>query len=140
LGFAASSYKINDNRYVRRSINLVFPVVLTLWFALITIDQIIGKVPFIIRIAANIAIAILICLFLECKNIRKNKVLDFSDKYSYEIYLSHHIFILGSLSTIGLTGSFPVDILIALCGTVGTSFVLHFLNSYISNRILKGNV
>ena len=40
------------------------------------------------------------------------KILDFSDKYSYEGYLVHQFMILGPLSLIGLTNHYVLDILI----------------------------
>ena len=65
--------------------------------------------------------AIGIALFLAIKNYIScpaNIVLKFSDRYSYSIYLVHHIFILGPLSIIG---SFKMNIIatrLILCSAV----------------------
>ena len=41
-------------------------------------------------------------------------LISFGDKYSYEVYLAHHIFILGTLSVLGLTQNVTLDVLIAV--------------------------
>ena len=86
---------------------------------------------------ANIGIAIFL-MFYHLANPRELKVLKLSDKYSYEVYLVHHIFILGPMSILvnGGGGKWP---LLLVC-IIGSTIVLHKLaNAIISliNRALK---
>lgn len=55
------------------------------------------------------------------------KILDVSDKLSYDIYLTHMIYVKGILSIIGKTGSYFCDILIILAVCILSGCCLHIL-------------
>lgn len=135
FGFAVSSYKLNEQELIAKIVRIVFPVIVALWISLIFVDSILYRIPSVLRFGTNIIFAILLSLFFINKNIKKHKILDISDNYSYEIYLSHHIFILGSLSTIGLTGILPVDVMIAVICISIVSFFLNYCNRFIFKTI-----
>lgn len=75
--------------------------------------------------------AFIVCICIKAfHNIHVNSIvkylLNFSDKYSYTVYLAHHIFILGSLSLIGLTGNMLVDIVLAVMCAVTLGVGIEF--------------
>ena len=61
-----------------------------------------------------------------------NSMLDYSDKYSYYIYITHHIFILGPFSILMcldlIVAIIPVIILIVI-----SSLLLYYLSTQINN-------
>lgn len=71
------------------------------------------------------------------ENTRIQKMLDFSDKYSYGIYLTHHIFILGSLSVMSLTPYWQMNVAIAFSVAIITGLLLIWLSDKITNRLRK---
>ena len=79
---------------------------------------------------------------LDLKNILIRRFLDFTDKYSYGIYLTHHIFILGSLSVMGLTplgflngvGSFILAITTGIILIRFSDRITIFIKKRITNR------
>lgn len=58
-------------------------------------------------------------------------ILDYSDKYSYSIYLSHYIFILGSLSLIGMTRNMLTNTVFAIICTVALGIGIEFTTGLI---------
>ncbi len=67
------------------------------------------------------------------------KILDWSDKYSYDIYISHMVFVKGMLSTVFLTGFLPLDILITFALIVVSGIVLYYVaRPQLLLRLLKG--
>ncbi len=58
--------------------------------------------------------------------IKENKLLDFSDKYSYYIYLTHQIFILFHISILHLTNSLFINIILILLTSTITAFILYY--------------
>lgn len=89
---------------------------------------------------AHVFLAIFLFYFLRgiYKLINKNKLkrnvqrlLDFSDKVSYDIYLVHHIYILGPYQ-IMLTNNKYLNIVIVILATLLTTFLLRM----ISNKVL----
>lgn len=58
------------------------------------------------------------------RNMHVRRLLDLSDKYSYGIYLTHHIFILGSLSLMSFTPYLSLNIAMILFVTVITGVAL----------------
>lgn len=68
------------------------------------------------------------------------KFLKFSDKYSYDIYLIHQIFILNTFSVLNLTNSNLINILICLVLIIFFSVVLfYFQKNLIKHIKLKAN-
>lgn len=57
-------------------------------------------------------------LLLKLPNIRYNKLLSFSDKYSYEIYIVHALFTRGVFHLLYLTNYIPLNVLIAVCSLI----------------------
>lgn len=55
----------------------------------------------------------------------------YGDKYSYTVYLGHHIFILGSLSVLRLTNIYSVNVLLAAVLTIVCAVVLELLSDLI---------
>ncbi len=61
-------------------------------------------------------------------NIKKNLILDFSDKYSYYIYLVHQIFILNSFSVLFLTKSLFINILLILLFSILSAMIIKVIS------------
>ncbi len=61
-------------------------------------------------------------------------LIDFGDRYSYTVYLTHHLFILGPLSVMSLQLPGFVNILIALGATVTSAVVLQKVTAW-SNSV-----
>ena len=57
------------------------------------------------------------------------------DKYSYDIYLTHHIFILGPITLLHATSSFMANVLMILTVTLLSAVVLHSLSGRLSLAI-----
>lgn len=53
------------------------------------------------------------------------KILEWSDKYSYDIYIMHMFFVKGMLSTVFLTGILPLDIAITFGLIIVSGMLLH---------------
>lgn len=65
----------------------------------------------------------------------KLRILPFSDKYSYEVYLVHHVFILGIIPIIGMTSNLGIDIACVVPVIIVYSVLLRNLSDKIGNRI-----
>lgn len=59
-----------------------------------------------------------------CRNTKENKVINFFDSISFEIYLVHYMYIVGPLRIMGLTNSFIVNTIITLMITIITAIGL----------------
>jgi len=70
------------------------------------------------------------------KRIKYNKIFEFSDKYSYYIYLVHQIFILGSYSLLNLSKSIFLNILIVLITIIVSAILLHLFTDF-TKKIFK---
>ena len=75
------------------------------------------------------------------KSVYKNNgfknVLNYSDQYSFDIYIVHQIFILGKFSIMGRTPYFCSDILIIIILVLISSFVLRKMSSWIHKLLIK---
>jgi len=60
-----------------------------------------------------------------------------ADRYSYDIYLTHMIFVKGILSLIGLTGSWPADLLVIVVISGVCGIVLYKVSQWIRTLILR---
>ena len=67
----------------------------------------------------------------------KVKFLDFTDKYSYHLYLTHQIFILGPLSVLSLTASKPLNIVLSLIFIALLTFVMILLSNLFKKSFKK---
>ena len=65
------------------------------------------------------------------------RIFDFSDKYSYGVYLTHHIFILGSLSVMSLTPYWYINAVIAFSAAIITGILLIWFSDKIASRLRK---
>lgn len=83
---------------------------------------------------------IFISIIYAFSNIKKNKLLDLSDRYSYYIYLTHHIFILGHFSLMDLTNNPLLNIILVLVCTILSAIILSFLSGKIKKIFLERNL
>lgn len=60
------------------------------------------------------------------------KVLNFSDTYSYDIYIVHQIYILNTFSLIALTNSFKINLLIIVIAISLNAILLRMISKFIS--------
>ena len=65
-------------------------------------------------------------------SIKKNLILDSSDKYSYYIYLTHQLFILNSFSILFLTKYNIVNICLIFTCSIISGIILHYICLFIS--------
>ncbi len=61
-----------------------------------------------------------------CKR-EKMPFLDWTDEYSYDIYISHMLFVKGMLSTVFLTGFLPLDLVITFALIIFSGILLHYV-------------
>lgn len=103
-------------------------------YKLINIESF-GKVSEISRLLTAFTLFIIIYNLLSLIKFPNDiKFLDFTDKYSYNIYLTHQIFILGPLTMLNLTPYIIFNIIITLCSI----FTLTIINIILSKLIKKG--
>ncbi len=76
---------------------------------------------------------------LNCIQKIGNRIIKFFDGISYEVYLTHHIFILGVLSVMNVTNSKIINVLIALVLTIFSAWLLNLCVKFLNNIILKKN-
>lgn len=57
----------------------------------------------------------------------KNKFLDLADKFSYDIYISHMIFVKGMLTTVFLTSNMMVNFFITMFAIVSSGIILYYI-------------
>lgn len=74
---------------------------------------------------------------LEKRILNPGGILYHIDTISYEIYLTHHIFILGVLSVIKLTNYMGINVIIALIFTLLTAELLHMVASVTTKKIMN---
>jgi len=63
------------------------------------------------------------------------KCVTYSDKYSYYIYLTHHLFILTNLSLMALTPYMPLNITLVIAAFLAYSYVLSLLTKKVTKLI-----
>ena len=77
----------------------------------------------------------LFTLMLICfDNLKDNSVLNLSDKYSYEVYLVHHLFLLSPVAILQLPFNPIVNCILSITAIVVTAWLLKLAE----NKILKG--
>jgi peptidoglycan/LPS O-acetylase OafA/YrhL len=64
------------------------------------------------------------------------RILDFSDKYSYDIYIVHMIYVKGILSLLDFTNSYIFNVILMLITTIVSAYILNTICSYI-RRIMR---
>lgn len=76
-----------------------------------------------------LGIALFLVLYKLFQNIKANKLLHFSDKYSYHIYLVHQVYILGPLTLMGITPIIGLNIAIICSCILVSGIALKILNN-----------
>lgn len=84
-------------------------------------------------------IAVTMLLFSLSFKFRENKVVNFLDNISYEIYLIHYMFIVGPLRIIGITGSLLMDSIIVILLTLISAFALMKISGLIMHKPILSN-
>ena len=69
----------------------------------------------------------------------RSKILQLSDAYSYEIYLTHHMYILGPLSILNLHISNVLKVIVIIIIIIIQSSVIHFVSKCITERCTLGS-
>lgn len=90
--------------------------------------------------STGIAVPFSILFLLAFKFLNKYesiKFLSICDRYSFYIYLTHHIFMVGTCSLIYITPYMSVNILIIIALTILSSVALEFLYQLINKKILS---
>lgn len=82
-------------------------------------------------------IFIILYLLLSKYKIKYNRILQFSDKYSYCIYLVHQIFILYHMSILHLTNSLILNILCILILSIFFGIILKLLSDIVIQLLSK---
>ena len=80
-----------------------------------------------------IAVFMLLWFINVFKNKKTVKIVECIDKYSYEIYLVHYMFIVGPVSLMHITESWIVNIAVTLIATCITAFCVN----KVSNKLIK---
>jgi len=93
------------------------------------------------HILLGIALFIFLYKILKKIEVRLNpkgkKIIDFIDKYCFYIYITHHIFILGPFSIMNLTFSSILNIIIIICCTAISSYLLSKLTGLVKKELIK---
>ena len=84
-----------------------------------------------------LGLAITLLLMLVLRQIKGNIIFSWSDKYSYEIYLVHQLFILSPLTLLTLFRSAGLNIIVTLAVILLSGFILKRLDIFTENRLLK---
>lgn len=86
-----------------------------------------------LHISSGVLAVILVITLAKCQNFSfANQALKVADRYSYEIYITHHIFILGPFSILFLFKYTVINVVLILLLTMLTAFVLHKMAAEIS--------
>ena len=84
---------------------------------------------------AFLGYSITMLLMIVFKNYLSNKVTRFSDKYSYEVYLVHQLFILSPLTILTLTNSTSFNVILTLMVIITAGVTLQRINSIIQSKL-----
>lgn len=74
-------------------------------------------------------------LYSRIENKTINSIISWSDRYSYQVYLTHQIVILGQFSWLALTGSMFVNIILIIIFAVTTGVILQKLECFTKNQL-----
>lgn len=76
-------------------------------------------------------------MMILLRNIKQSKVLQFSDKYSYEIYLVHQLFILSPLTLLVITDNIVLNIVVTTVVILVTGILLKKMNMTIHAKFYE---
>ncbi|BCZ49011.1 hypothetical protein psyc5s11_50780 [Clostridium gelidum] len=88
---------------------------------------------------AFLGISIIVIVYFALRHVEWKKhrgvmnVLEFTDKYSYDIYLTHMIYVKGVLSVIGITKSFGLNVFMAIFLSLVSGTILHIICCILRN-------
>jgi peptidoglycan/LPS O-acetylase OafA/YrhL len=146
LGYAiASAYKESPSTKVVFSI-LVISLFLILIRGLFQIAMPLGinllkKIYTIVVLCSKplIASAIFLSLYAYIKKLRINsrpqRVIKYIDTYSYELYLTHQLFILGHFSVLFITKSVTVNVILCILASMLSAITLKYLSKFFVSTI-----
>lgn len=86
----------------------------------------------------GLSLFFIIYLLIKNHDLKQSKLIDFSDKYSFEIYIVHQLYILGRFSLMNLTPIMPINILVILFMIVISSVILKYLTNIIIDWLKSG--
>lgn len=81
---------------------------------------------------AFLGYSITMLLMILFKNIKGSRILQFSDRYSYAIYLVHQLFILSPLTLLNISDNKVINISLALCAIIISGVLLHRISIYVT--------
>lgn len=96
----------------------------------------------IVPMSVKTAAAAVFCLCFaeqQLHGMRLRSLLDISDRYSYYIYLGHHLFILGAWSLLAWTPFRAANIAAALLAVAALSFTLEWVTQRIEARLFSAS-
>lgn len=79
--------------------------------------------------------SITMLLMIVFKKIKESRMLEYSDKYSYEIYLVHQLFILSPLTLLSFSQSRIINITITLVAIFISGVMLNYMNKAVQSRL-----
>lgn len=151
LGYFLSKRYINNNTISKKEITNAFIMLIAITFILLPIRIMVqygyGSLSFLEPLKDLITgwhhtllglsiFAIFYIIFSKLNLSKIEKIVKFSDKYSYYIYLTHHIFILGSYSLLKLTNILSLNIIIIIACTVVSALLLYYIDNIVETKIL----
>ena len=74
-------------------------------------------------------------LMIVFKNMQGSRILEYSDKYSYEIYLVHQLFILSPLTLLTYSQNRITNMAIAMVAIIVSGVILNSMNKALQTRI-----
>ncbi len=72
-----------------------------------------------------------------CKKIKIYPILDWTDKYSYDVYLVHHIFVQSAFACVEFITNRWIALPIAIVLTILFSMLLYFISSIVRNKSIE---
>lgn len=88
----------------------------------------------------GVSIFLLLLTLFQYVPVRKRNILDISDRYSYDIYIVHHIYILGPFSLMEITQYKIINIITILILIILSSIFLEHIRIVILNYIYNRKI
>lgn len=144
LGYKISQYKLYDhftsNYYILIVIFMMVSNVFKIFSnKLIVCNQLLDLINFLSHTFLGLFIATSVYLLENHFHFIQNSyrlVGKYIDKYSYEIYVVHHIFILGDFSVLALTGNLYINLMIVIFLVVLSSFIIKYISTKLYSVIM----
>lgn len=84
-----------------------------------------------------LALFIVTFLMILLKNIKKCQTLEWSDNYSYEVYIVHQLFILSPFTLLTLTSNLSINILLTILVILYSGYILGIVNRKVQTLFNK---